>query len=100
MAAVRVVLYLPIPKSRRRAVTVGDPHRVRPDSDNYAKGVIDALYPHRGPEDDGQLAHEEATKVYTDGEVGASVTLLTWPEYTRIHNVVEAELAEMRTESL
>lgn len=36
--------YLPIPKSRRKELKDGDPHRQKPDLDNLVKAVLDALH--------------------------------------------------------
>ncbi len=39
-----VIFYLPIPKSRQKTVKAGNPHECRPDWDNLAKALCDAVY--------------------------------------------------------
>lgn len=63
-----ITFFIPMPKSwskKKKAAMVGQPHRQRPDIDNYAKAVLDALY-----EDDSGVAEIHLKKVWAvDGAI-------------------------------
>jgi Holliday junction resolvase RusA-like endonuclease len=51
----KITFHVPMPKSwpkYKRADMEGTPHRQRPDIDNFAKAVLDAIH----PEDDSHIA--------------------------------------------
>jgi len=55
--------HVPIPKSRAKSLKKGDPHKQRPDLDNYLKALLDALYV-----DDAEIWRiGSLEKVWTDG---------------------------------
>lgn len=62
---VGVTFHMPIPKSKRKKVAIGDPHTIRPDLDNLLKLTTDAsnglLFV-----DDSQIHSISASKVYGD----------------------------------
>lgn len=66
---------LPMPASwpaKKRAEMAGEPHRSRPDLDNLAKGLLDALY-----EEDAFIWDARYTKAW--GERGAIIVReLAW----------------------
>ena len=67
---VSVVAYFPVPKSvskKRRAEMEGAPHTKRPDADNLAKSVLDALNG-LAFEDDSAIYDLRVEKCYTLGE--------------------------------
>ncbi len=72
---VRVILdfYVPRPKGAKDAVWAC----VRPDLDNYAKAVLDALQQAQFFTDDSRVVWLECRKLYSqNGEIGVRITLL------------------------
>lgn len=60
--SVELFFFLPLPESvsqRKKNLLYGQTHRTRPDIDNLAKGVLDALF-----EQDYKIPRIEATKFY------------------------------------
>lgn len=66
---VRMVFFLPIPKSINQKE--GDPHQVRPDIDNFIKAVFDAVC-----EDDAHIYEVKARKQYTEAQPGIYISTL------------------------
>ena len=63
-----IVACFAVPKSyakKRRAALLGKPHTHKPDADNLAKGILDALNGLAYP-DDAQIAALEVGKFYSD----------------------------------
>jgi Holliday junction resolvase RusA-like endonuclease len=78
---VSVVAYFPVPKSvskKRRATMEGAPHTKRPDADNIAKSVLDALN-NLAFEDDSIIYDLRVKKRYTLEEPRVEMTL-EWEE--------------------
>jgi Holliday junction resolvase RusA-like endonuclease len=62
----RVIFGIPFPKSygpRKREELLGKPHRIRPDVDNFLKGLFDVFRV-----EDGDIWHVEASKIWTSGD--------------------------------
>lgn len=75
--SVHIVAFCPIPKSvskKRRALMVGYPTITRPDVDNIAKAILDAL---NGAafDDDAAVTALHVSKVYTDDEPRSVVSI-------------------------
>lgn len=69
--------YFPIPKSlskKRRAALDGTPHIKRPDADNVAKAILDALNGH-AYNDDSAIASLTVWKYQTTGASRVEVTI-------------------------
>ena len=63
---IHVVFQIPMPKSwsaKKRASQIGQPHKVRPDTDNLMKAFKDAVF-----EEDSAIWDERGTKLW--GETG------------------------------
>lgn len=58
---ISLIFYMPVPNSRK-GVAPKSPHQVKPDLDNLAKAVLDALQLH-----DQTCYHMELKKLYDDG---------------------------------
>lgn len=62
----RVVFGIPFPRSyslKKREELLGTPHQIRPDIDNYLKGLFDVFRT-----EDGDIWHIEASKIWTSGD--------------------------------
>lgn len=69
--------FFPVPKStskKKKATMEGAPHTKKPDADNVAKAVLDALNG-LAFDDDSRICDLRATKRYTLGEPRIEVTL-------------------------
>jgi Holliday junction resolvase RusA-like endonuclease len=72
-----ILAYFPIPKStskKRAAQMDGKFHLKKPDADNIAKGIIDAINGY-AMKDDSAVQIELVWKLYTSGEPRTEVTL-------------------------
>ena len=66
-AGISVQFFLPVPKSwtkKAKAAAYGQPHRSKPDADNYLKAAADAMTEAGVFRDDGQVAQMSARKWY------------------------------------
>ena len=73
----RINAHFPIPKGtskKKAAEMVGKPYLHKPDADNVAKGILDALNGKAYP-DDGQVMIGGSWKWYTEGEGHTAVTI-------------------------
>lgn len=65
-----MIFYIPMPKSwskKKKAAMRGKLHQQRPDYDNLAKGITDALYwNHPEGKDDSHVADARITKLWSD----------------------------------
>ncbi|UCD07280.1 MAG: RusA family crossover junction endodeoxyribonuclease [Candidatus Aenigmatarchaeota archaeon] len=65
---IRAIFYLPYPKRTPKYKRVeGSPHRVKPDTDNFAKGLLDALEIAGVLKNDSQIYATFFSKFYTIG---------------------------------
>lgn len=74
--SLRIKIYIAIPKSwntYKREFSVGKPHRYKPDTDNFLKAVVDALY----PKGDEMIYDMSAIKFWDDGQ-GPRVEVQIW----------------------
>lgn len=70
--AIRAIAYLAMPlgwSGRKQTRMAGQPHRVRPDVDNIAKGILDSLFAN-----DSMIYDLHVTKFWNDGR-GARVEI-------------------------
>lgn len=71
-AGIAVQFFLPVPKSwtkKAKAAAHGQPHRSKPDADNFLKACADAMTEAGVFNDDGQVAQMSARKWYVgEGE--------------------------------
>ena len=86
-AGISVQFFLPVPKSwTRKAKTsaYGQPHRSKPDADNYLKAAADAMTEAGVFKDDGQVAQMSARKWYVreGDEPRLEIRMLTLNELT------------------
>ena len=80
---VRIVAYFPRPKSHYRTgkhadmvkATAPRNHYGKPDCDNVAKAILDALTPVGIWRDDAQVHHLEVTKLWANGSSGAAIEI-------------------------
>lgn len=70
--SVRAEFRFPVPESRRRKLTEGQPHTQRPDLDNLVKAIKDGLN-QVAWRDDCCVVRLSATKSWTHGEPGVEV---------------------------
>ena len=62
--SLKMKFYVPMPKSwsrKKKLENFGQPHRSRPDIDNYVKGLLDALY-----KEDSTIHRIFAEKIWWD----------------------------------
>jgi Holliday junction resolvase RusA-like endonuclease len=72
-----IIAYFPIPKSaskKKAAAMDGSFHTSRPDADNVAKAILDALNGYLYP-DDSAVQIDRCWKVYTNGAPRVEVTI-------------------------
>ena len=67
-----IVVRMPIPKSRAKHVETDSPHTFKPDLDNLAKAIFDAMTNAGWWKDDCQISHLTVSKVWSD-EPGAII---------------------------
>lgn len=71
-AGISVQFFLPVPKSwtkKAKTAAYGQPHRSKPDADNFLKAAADAMTEAQVFNDDGQVAQMSARKWYVrEGE--------------------------------
>jgi Holliday junction resolvase RusA-like endonuclease len=75
--AAHITAYFPLPKSlskKRAAAMDGTPHTKRPDADNVAKAILDALNTH-AYNDDSAIASLTVWKYQTTGASRVEVTI-------------------------
>lgn len=65
---VDIVFFLPIPESRKKENSEGDPHQVKPDVDNCVKTIFDALC-----KNDSHIYEVRARKQYTEAQPGVRI---------------------------
>ena len=83
-----ILAHFPIPKStpKKKAATMdGTFHLKKPDADNIAKGIIDAINGH-AMKDDSAVQIELVWKLYTSGEPKTEVVL---SEAVHLENVYD-----------
>ena len=86
-AGIAVQFFLPVPKSwtkKAKTAAYGQPHRSKPDADNYLKAAADAMTEAGVFKDDGQVAQMSARKWYVgEGqEPRLEVKMLTLDQLT------------------
>lgn len=74
---VEITAYMPIPKGtskKKAAFMIGSPHAKKPDADNIAKAVLDALNGY-AYQDDSAVCALRVTKLYSE-KPGVSVEII------------------------